>query len=66
LVEQRQEEMLVGDFLMVRLRSEVLRRLQGFLHFLSELVDPHYLKIANAIEWAIRSNLHCGFPFDRL
>jgi hypothetical protein len=41
---------------MVRLRSEVLRRLERFLHLLSELVDPHYLKITNAFAGAIAGN----------
>ena len=41
LIEQRQKEMFVGNFLMVRLRSEVLRCLERLLHLLGELVDPH-------------------------
>src|SRR2546429_6281566 len=36
--------MFVRNFLMVRLRSEVLRRLERFLHLLGELVDPHVFK----------------------
>jgi hypothetical protein len=33
--------MLIGDFLMIELRSDVLRRLQRLLHLLREPVDPH-------------------------
>jgi len=60
LIEQRQQEMFVGDFLMVRLRSEVLRRLERFLHLLGELIDPHYLKITNAAARAIVCNSIAG------
>jgi hypothetical protein len=41
LIEQRRQEMLVADFLMIELRSDILRRLERFLHLLGELVDPH-------------------------
>jgi hypothetical protein len=33
--------MLVADFLVIKLRSDVLRRLERFLHLLGEFVDPH-------------------------
>jgi hypothetical protein len=33
--------MFVGDFLMIELRRDILRRLERFLHFLREPVDPH-------------------------
>src|SRR4029077_17134449 len=41
LVEERGQKMLVADFLMIKLRSDVLRRLERFLHLLGELVDGH-------------------------
>jgi hypothetical protein len=33
--------MFIRDLLMIRLRSEILCRLQCFLHLLRELVDAH-------------------------
>src|SRR6266403_944124 len=39
LVEERGQKMLVADFLMIKLRSDVLRGLERFLHLLGELVD---------------------------
>ena len=33
--------MLIGNFLVIGLRSEVLRRRQRFLHLLRELIDAH-------------------------
>ena len=53
LIEKRQKEMLIRDFLLVGLRSEVLRPLERFLHLLGEFVDPHRLKIANVVTGAI-------------
>ncbi len=41
LVEQRDQEMFVRDFLLIMLRGNVLRRLQRFLHLLSEFVRSH-------------------------
>jgi hypothetical protein len=41
LIEKRGKKMLIRDFLVIGLRSKVLRRLQCFLHFLRELVDAH-------------------------
>ena len=41
LVEKRGKKMFVGNFLIIGLRSKILRRLQGFLHFLRELIDAH-------------------------
>ena len=41
LVEERGQKMLVADFLMIKLRSDVLRGLERFLHLLGELVDAH-------------------------
>ena len=41
LIEKRGKKMLIRNFLMIQLRSEILRRLQRLLHFLRELVDPH-------------------------
>src|SRR4029077_10545599 len=41
LVEESRQKMLVTDFLMIKLRSDVLRGLERFLHFLGELVDAH-------------------------
>jgi hypothetical protein len=37
--------MFVPDFLVIVLRSKILSGLQGFLHFLRETIDTHYLKI---------------------
>src|SRR5207302_1578161 len=56
LIEKRRQEMLVGNFLMIELRSDVLRRLQRFLHLLSELIDTHNFKIVNATAPAIAPN----------
>src|SRR6266853_2251283 len=41
LVEERRQKMLVRDFLMIKLRSDVLRGLERFLHFLGEPVNAH-------------------------
>src|SRR5437588_5753425 len=41
LIEQRGQKMLVGDFLMIELRSDILRRLQRFLHLLRKFIDAH-------------------------
>ena len=41
LVQKSGKKMLVGDFLMISLRSQVLCRLQRLLHLLRELVDAH-------------------------
>jgi hypothetical protein len=41
LVQKRGEKMFVGNFLIIGLRSQILRRLQRLLHFLGELVDAH-------------------------
>src|SRR5260370_12358428 len=41
LVEERRQNMLVGDFLMIKLRSDVLRGLERLLHFLGEPVNAH-------------------------
>src|SRR3954470_15752497 len=41
LVEQRGQEMIIRDLLMIVLRRYVLRRLQRLLHFLGELIDSH-------------------------
>jgi hypothetical protein len=41
LVEKREEEVFVRDFLLVQLRGQILGSLERFLHFLRELVDAH-------------------------
>ena len=41
LVEQREQEMLVRDFLLIELRSDILRRLQRFLHLLGKFIRSH-------------------------
>src|SRR5205814_3078426 len=41
LIEQRREKMLIRNFLVIGLRSEILRSLEPLLHFLRELVDAH-------------------------
>ena len=33
--------MLVGDFLLIELRRDILRRLQRFLHLLGKFIRPH-------------------------
>ena len=33
--------MLIGDFLLIELRSDILRRLQRFLHFLRKFIRSH-------------------------
>src|SRR4030095_252485 len=44
--------MLVGDFRMVSLRSDVLRSLQRFLHLLRVFIDAHGSKDSEcALEW---------------
>jgi hypothetical protein len=47
LIEKHGKKMLISDLLVIGLRSKILCRLQRFLHFLRELVDPHALKIVN-------------------
>jgi len=41
LIQKSGQKMLVGNFRMVSLRSQVLRALQRFLHLLREFVDAH-------------------------
>ena len=41
LIKESRKKMLVRDFLVIELRSEILRRLQRFLHFLREFVHAH-------------------------
>src|SRR6266446_4050944 len=53
LIEKRGQEMLVGNFLMIELRSDILRRLQRLLHLLRELIDAHESKIVNVTGSAI-------------
>jgi hypothetical protein len=36
--------MLIGNFLVIGLRSKILRRLERFLHSLRELIDAHGCK----------------------
>ena len=63
LVEQREEEMLVRDLLLIELRGDILRGLDRLLHFLRELVDAHGFNLWNAVRLAIRRNLfRCRRP----
>jgi hypothetical protein len=48
LIEQRREKMLIRNFLVIGLRSEILRSLEPLLHFLRELVDAHASPSATA------------------
>src|SRR5216110_254459 len=48
LIEKHGKKMLISDLLVIGLRSEILRSLQCFLHFLHELVDANTFKIMNA------------------
>src|SRR6266576_6359279 len=41
LIEKSKKEMLIGNFLVIGLRGEILRRLQRLLHLLRELIDTH-------------------------
>ncbi len=41
LIQKSGQKMLVGNFRMVSLLSQVLRALQRFLHLLREFVDAH-------------------------
>ena len=41
LVQKSRKKMFVRDFGIVQLRGEILRRLQGFLHFLRVSIDAH-------------------------
>src|SRR6266700_1523831 len=41
LIEQGRKKMLIRNFLVIGLRSEILRRLERLLHFLRELIDAH-------------------------
>src|SRR5205814_3218779 len=41
LIEQRREKMLIRNFLVIGLRSYILRCLKCLLHLLRELIDPH-------------------------
>jgi hypothetical protein len=44
LVKEREQEMFIRQFLMVRVRRQVLRGLQRLLHLLREFLDPHASK----------------------
>src|SRR5438045_567128 len=41
LVKQREQKMLVGNFLLTKLRRHFLGRLQRLLHLLGEFIRPH-------------------------
>src|SRR6266699_3333369 len=41
LLQKSGKKMLVGDFLIISLESQILRGLKRFLHLLRELVDAH-------------------------
>ena len=41
LIEQSGQKMFVRDFLMIELRSDILRGLQRFLHLLRKFIDAH-------------------------
>ena len=41
LIEEREKEMFIRDFLLIQLRRCVLRGLKGLLHFLGKFFDPH-------------------------
>src|SRR6266403_2872286 len=49
LIEQGRKKMLIRNFLVIRLRSEILRHLVRLLHFLRELIDAH--ASPSAIAW---------------
>ncbi len=49
LFEEREQKMFVRDLAALRLRSEILRRLQRLLHFLGKFLDSHPSRITNAI-----------------
>ena len=40
--------MLIGDFLLVELRADILGNLQGLVHFLSEFLDAYGSTLENA------------------
>ena len=44
VIKEREQEMFIRQFLMVRIRGQVLRRLQALLHFLGEALNPHTSK----------------------
>ena len=46
LVQKSGKKMLIGNFRMVSLRTEVLCRLQRFLHLLGVFIDAHSSRIA--------------------
>lgn len=54
LGEEREEEMFVRDFLLIQRCRCILRSLEGFLHFLGELVDAHTSILGNVSDWARR------------
>src|SRR6266567_5529755 len=48
LIEQGRKKMLIRDFLVIGLRSEILRCLERLLHLLRELIDAHASRSAIA------------------
>ena len=54
LVEEREEEMLIRDLLLIEAGSEVLRGLDGLLHLLGKFIDAHTSNLENAGDRAIR------------
>jgi hypothetical protein len=48
LIEQGRKKMLIRNFLVIGLRSEILRRLERLLHFLREFIDAHASPSASA------------------
>src|SRR6202011_3211648 len=66
LIEKSRQKMFVGNFLMIELRSDILRRLQRLLHLLGELVDAHAFNIVIAAAAAIARNIDCSVGRPRL
>ncbi len=48
LVQEREQKMLVSYFLLIELRSDILRRLQRLLHLLRKFIRSHSYKLSPA------------------
>src|ERR1051325_11782541 len=66
LAQKSRKKMFVGDFGIVQLRREVLRRLQGFLHLLRISVDAHVSKYQTAFSRQLSLTLTTAGRFLRV
>ena len=63
LVQKSGKKMFVRDFGIVQLRREVLRRLQGLLHFLRVFVDAHGSKYQTGFDRQLRLTTQAAANF---